>query len=469
MPDVQTTITPPRVPLTDPRTGLISREWYRFFLNLFNLTGSGTNTTTLVDLQLGPADQQQDTSQVDALGQALGSQPSDSALIEQIADLQNQVNALKSALQNDPGEIVELKKQIEEVKLLTRQELGTLAAVNQDNVPFFRFSAQPSPDPGNLVRVLRWNSDDDTLNIHHTGDVIQQVGEETYMRVTNNTGVTIPNGTAVRFSGVDAGDNFIEVTPLVADGTIPSLYVIGIATQDIVNGGYGRITVWGRVHDINTTGTPVSETWAVGDILYANPNNAGKLTNVKPTSPDICVPMAAVLDVDATIGQIFVRPTIEQFEAYGSFSDTTDQTIGAIYTPQAVKFNTTDIANRFSVVSSSRITSATSGLYDMEFSLQLESSSASSKQVFIWLRQNGTDIANSLGEITISGANTTLVPAWNFLCSMDAGDYIELMWAADSTNVFVSYKPSAAGADGTAAFARPATPSAVLTMSHVSQ
>src|SRR6267378_5718654 len=45
-----TTITPPRVPLIDERTGLISREWFRFFLNLFVLTGSGTTTITVLDV-----------------------------------------------------------------------------------------------------------------------------------------------------------------------------------------------------------------------------------------------------------------------------------------------------------------------------------------------------------------------------------------------------------------------------------
>jgi hypothetical protein len=53
MPDT-TQITPPRVPLTDPRTGYIDRAWYRFFLSLFTLTGSGANSTTLTDLQVGP-------------------------------------------------------------------------------------------------------------------------------------------------------------------------------------------------------------------------------------------------------------------------------------------------------------------------------------------------------------------------------------------------------------------------------
>jgi len=49
-----TNITPPRVPLVDERTGLISREWYRFLLNLFTLTGSGASSATLEDLQLVP-------------------------------------------------------------------------------------------------------------------------------------------------------------------------------------------------------------------------------------------------------------------------------------------------------------------------------------------------------------------------------------------------------------------------------
>lgn len=49
-----TNITPPRVQLTDPNTGLISREWFRFFQSLFQLTGSGQNDFTLQDLQIGP-------------------------------------------------------------------------------------------------------------------------------------------------------------------------------------------------------------------------------------------------------------------------------------------------------------------------------------------------------------------------------------------------------------------------------
>jgi hypothetical protein len=54
MPSNLTTIPAPRVPLIDPATGLISNEWYRFFFNLYTLTGSGRNAISLTDLQLGP-------------------------------------------------------------------------------------------------------------------------------------------------------------------------------------------------------------------------------------------------------------------------------------------------------------------------------------------------------------------------------------------------------------------------------
>jgi hypothetical protein len=49
-----TNIPAPRVQIIDERTGFMSREWYLFFLNLYNLTGSGSNDVSLQDLQLSP-------------------------------------------------------------------------------------------------------------------------------------------------------------------------------------------------------------------------------------------------------------------------------------------------------------------------------------------------------------------------------------------------------------------------------
>jgi hypothetical protein len=49
-----TRIPASRVEVIDPRTGLMSRDWYRFFVNLFTLTGEGGNAASLDDLQIGP-------------------------------------------------------------------------------------------------------------------------------------------------------------------------------------------------------------------------------------------------------------------------------------------------------------------------------------------------------------------------------------------------------------------------------
>jgi hypothetical protein len=49
-----TKIPASRVGVIDPRTGLMTRDWYRFFFNLFNLTGAGNNPITLDEVQIGP-------------------------------------------------------------------------------------------------------------------------------------------------------------------------------------------------------------------------------------------------------------------------------------------------------------------------------------------------------------------------------------------------------------------------------
>ena len=73
MPNI-TNIPAARVEVIDQRTGLMSREWYRFFLNLFQLTGNGSTDVTLEDLQLAPVPTDP-AAQVDALRTELGVQP----------------------------------------------------------------------------------------------------------------------------------------------------------------------------------------------------------------------------------------------------------------------------------------------------------------------------------------------------------------------------------------------------------
>lgn len=92
MPNI-TNITPPRVPLSDPRTGLIAREWYLFFLSLFNQTGE--STVSLEDVQKGPPSDPVDVATL--LTQTQLDTPGDSAVVSGLASLATDVQALAVA------------------------------------------------------------------------------------------------------------------------------------------------------------------------------------------------------------------------------------------------------------------------------------------------------------------------------------------------------------------------------------
>lgn len=121
----------------------------------------------------------------------------------------------------------------------------------------------------------------------------------------------------------------------------------------------------------------------------------------------------------------------------GLFFNTTDQTLAATNTATPVEFPLTYLSNAVKVNAGteSRIYVSVSGVYNFQFSGQLVSGSSSAKQVYLWIVRNGTDIGYSTHQYTISGGNTHLNIQWNFNIDMQDGDYLELKWAADSTDV----------------------------------
>ena len=131
----QTNIIAPRVPIIDERSGLISREWYRFFLNLFVLTGSGANDTSLLDLQVGPPTQPQlDYHTIDPTPASFAAYAAGSTQESQIAELQKQVEAL--ALDNccaaTIAELAEIQKQLQALNLMP--QLPPAALTNASSI-----------------------------------------------------------------------------------------------------------------------------------------------------------------------------------------------------------------------------------------------------------------------------------------------------------------------------------------------
>ena len=271
-----TNLTPPRVAFIDDRTGAISREWYRFFLSL--LTATQTNQA---ETELAP-----DANALLASYDALLSELSEAALTQ------------------------------------PRQELGTLAAIQQDNVPWLQFDTTPDTYPTGAAAngTIYWDDADaiKTLNIvmEDSGEVVQHIGEETYYRVKASAPIT--NGQVVMFTGTVGASGGLRGAPATGLTAFQNELIMGVATQDIPNNGWGYVTWFGEVKKINTTGG--AETWADGDILYYNPAVAGGLTKFVPTAPNPKVIVASVVHA-ATNGILFVRPT------FGSVLGSTDSNV----------------------------------------------------------------------------------------------------------------------------------------------
>ena len=118
MPNI-TSIPAPRVPFVDDRTGLISREWYRFMLNLFTLTGSGTSDLTITDLAIAPNPVDPST----VLGSAIEQ--------SQLASITAQYSQFLDIVGVAPVAQVQMPLFDD---LTPRAELGTMAAQNAANV-----------------------------------------------------------------------------------------------------------------------------------------------------------------------------------------------------------------------------------------------------------------------------------------------------------------------------------------------
>ncbi len=145
---------------------------------------------------------------------------------------------------------------------------------------------------------------------------------------------------------------------------------------------------------------------------------------------------------------------------YGAFSSTALQTVASINTAYAMTFTTTDAANGVSIGSpTSRIVVDNQGVYNVQFSAQLDKTSGAAAVIHIWLRKNGTNVPNTASRVVIQGASAEVVAAWNFLIQLDATNYVELMYEADDTAVVLL------AASATSVY--PAIPSVICTVTQV--
>ena len=152
---------------------------------------------------------------------------------------------------------------------------------------------------------------------------------------------------------------------------------------------------------------------------------------------------------------------------YGSFSSTQNQAVSTINTPTLVTLNTTDYAYLMSRVSGDGIHVDQAGLYNFQFSVQFTNSDTQAHDAALWIRKNGSDLTMTNSVTSITGTHGGQpgyhVMSANFFVSMAVGDYVEMWWSTNSTQVTLQTLPAI-----TTPFVAPGAPSVVVTMSYAS-
>jgi len=150
--------------------------------------------------------------------------------------------------------------------------------------------------------------------------------------------------------------------------------------------------------------------------------------------------------------------------SYAEFYDTSQQTVASINTAYPITWNGTDVADGVSlnVSDTSKMEFTYSGVYHIDMSATIHSTSASSKDVWIWPRIDGVDVANSSSMVnSLDTNNHRQTINRSGLFSLTSGQYVQWMWATNDLDLDLH---------GTSASAfGPAVPSATVTIVQVDQ
>jgi len=164
-----------------------------------------------------------------------------------------------------------------------------------------------------------------------------------------------------------------------------------------------------------------------------------------------------------------VKATLDFIRAYdatyGAFSDSTDQ-VGNVSAGVAITLNTVDVSGGVTLVSASRITVPATGKYNLQFSAQYKNTDNAQHDATVWLKINGSDLANSATQYTIPARKSAsifgyAVASLTFLLDLNVNDYVEIYWIPTSLSITLEHLPASV----TPAY--PAVPSVIASMIQV--
>ena len=230
----------------------------------------------------------------------------------------------------------------------------------------------------------------------------------------------------------------------------------------------GSLSVTGSING-NLNGTATSASYVLNAVSSSFANTSSYALNGGVTQllagPNI------LLSPTNGLGQVTISSTggSSSFNtatgSYGSFYSTVTQT-NVAGTARSMSLNITDITNGVSVSGSTDpfntyIKVANAGIYNIQFSAQVDKTDSGTDEIWIWLRKNGTDLTDTATSLQLVGNGAHYVAAWNFFVNAAANDYFQLMWYSSDANVRL-HAESAFGVV-------PGIPSLIVTANRVDQ
>ena len=269
-------------PIIDERTGLVSRDWYRFFLNLLNKAnaggGGGSGTVTSINVSGGTTGLTTSGGPVTTSG---------TITLAGTLDVDNGGTGATTAAG-------------------ARTNLGAAASGANSDITSMSGITGPISSPTyiqmgdgaatTLAAGRMWyNQTIGSWNMGMgNGNITQQVGEELFRYGKASAAINDSPLQLVYKTGVVGASGVITFAPAVA-GILRGDDILGCATEPIANNGFGRITTYGIVNNITTNGTAYGETWVDNDDIYYNPTTGG-LTKTVPSAPGLKLLVGTVIN-----------------------------------------------------------------------------------------------------------------------------------------------------------------------------
>jgi len=199
--------------------------------------------------------------------------------------------------------------------------------------------------------------------------------------------------------------------------------------------------------------------------VNANEVNTDILTKSDPDITDLQFDMLEGVNTNQTIQQQIdgIIAGLETIGYWGSFWSNVDQTNAGATTANLMTVNNSDPSNNGVQIgaTSSQIKVLNAGVYNIQFSAQVDKNDGGTDEIQIWFLKNGSNIPDTTRIFTSEGNPDRLTTVFNYTLSLVANDYIEIAWHSADLNMFLHHDVS--GASPT----RPETPSVIITVQQV--